>query len=70
MYELVAFNVINGRRTAKQAMRREEAVNIVKEIGESCRLLNPREINLEASSWLGIIGFGSKVPLMMRTGSV
>ena len=34
-------------------MRREEAVSIVKEIGVSCRLLNPREINLEASSLVG-----------------
>jgi hypothetical protein len=31
-------------------MRRQEAVSVVKEIGVSCKLLNPKEIDLESSS--------------------
>lgn len=30
-------------------MRRQEAVSVVKEIGVSCKLLNPKEIDLESS---------------------
>jgi hypothetical protein len=37
----------------KQGMRREEAIDIVREIGSSCKLLNPSEINLEASNVIG-----------------
>ena len=29
-------------------MRRQEAVSVVKDIGSSCKLLNPREIDLES----------------------
>jgi hypothetical protein len=31
-------------------MQREEAVKVVKEISASCKLLNPRRINLESSA--------------------
>ena len=31
-------------------MRRQEAVSVVKEIGVSCKLLNPQEIDLESSA--------------------
>jgi hypothetical protein len=34
-------------------MRREEAINIVKEIGSSCKLLNPSEIDLEENNLVG-----------------
>ena len=34
-------------------MRREEAIDIVKEIGSSCKLLNPSEIDLEGSNLVG-----------------
>jgi hypothetical protein len=30
-------------------MRRSEAVGVMKELGKSCKLLNPKEINLESS---------------------
>jgi hypothetical protein len=30
-------------------MRMEEAVGVMKELGASCKLLNPKEINLESS---------------------
>jgi len=31
-------------------MRRQEAVSVMKEIGVSCKLLNPKEIDLESSA--------------------
>jgi hypothetical protein len=34
-------------------MRREEAIDVVKEIGSSCKLLNPSEIDLEETSLVG-----------------
>ena len=34
-------------------MRREEAMDVMREIGSSCRLLNPSEIDLEGSNLVG-----------------
>jgi hypothetical protein len=40
-------------RLVRQTVRREEAIDVMKEIGSSCKLLNPREIDLEGSSLVG-----------------
>jgi hypothetical protein len=37
----------------RQAVRREEAMDVMREIGSSCRLLNPSEIDLEGSNLVG-----------------
>jgi hypothetical protein len=37
----------------RQTVKREEAIDVMKEIGLSCKLLNPREIDLEGTNLVG-----------------